>query len=104
MLIHSASDIVYHADTSTELRIRSALDRRCLAFDQADILAYAVQEAWISYMFQQLFRSPPANYNAVTMEQVLQADKCLWIRLAELPRRGISAPGGQDQASRNLLP
>ena len=81
------------ADLSSELRIKLAFQRRCLAYDQADLIDYQTQWSWIEHLFTQLARSPPDGYQAVTMKQALEADKQLWFKLAELTRNGINKLG-----------
>lgn len=84
-------DIPATADTSTELRIRSALIRRCLAYDQAGLVSYEIGLAWVDYLYAQLMRLPPdANYQAISMAQVLQADRQLFLVLSSLSRSGIA--------------
>ena len=84
-------DIPATADTGTELRIRSALLRRSLAYDQAGLIDYAVSLNWLDYIYAQMMRLPPdSNYQAVSMAQILQADKQLFIVLAGLSRTGIA--------------
>ena len=79
------------ANLSTELRIKSAMMRRALAYDQAGLAKYASIMEWVDYLFEQLAREPVEGYSTVTMEQVLQADKCLWIKCAELTRKGLAS-------------
>ena len=84
-------DIPATADVSTELRMRSALLRRSLAYDQAGLIDYAVSVSWLDYIFAQMMRLPPdSNFQAVSMAQILQADKQLFIVVAGLSRNGIA--------------
>ena len=78
------------ADVSSEYRVRLALQRRALAYDQLGLIAYDVHEAWSNHLYQQLFRVPPDGYSAITMQQALQADRELWIRMAEATRSGVA--------------
>jgi hypothetical protein len=77
------------ADTSTELLLRFALSRRGLAYDQANVLEYANHELWVTKLFTLRLRSAPAGHNRVTLDQLLTADRALFVRLAELTRAGI---------------
>lgn len=82
------------ADTSTDLKLRNALVRRCLAYDQCSLIDYDIQERWICKLFERMSEEPPPGYRAVTMDQALQADKKLWIRMAEECRSGIAVTPG----------
>lgn len=77
------------ADLSTDLRIRAAWTRRSLAFDQANLISFAVSEAWVEAMVRKMQESPPPRYKVVSLGQCLAADKRLWQRLAEACRSGI---------------
>ena len=77
------------ADTSTEMRIRAALTRRALAYDQCGLMSYECLNSWTEFLFTQILRSAPVGYASVTMQQALQADKALFQVLARTTRNGI---------------
>ena len=84
-------DIPATADISTELRIRSALVRRCLAYDQAGLTTYEVDLEWVDYIYAQLMRMPPdQSFQAISMQQILQADRQLFMVLSSFSRAGIA--------------
>jgi hypothetical protein len=78
------------ADTSTSLLLRTAFQRRSLAFDQCRLVTYVEHEKWINHIFAQLNHVPPPGYAPVSIEQVLQADLELWTLLSDECRNGIS--------------
>ena len=78
------------ADVSSDLKIRQALQRRSLAYDQLGIMAYEKLEGWISFLFLQPSRLPPEHFAAITIEQVLQADKQSFIFMSERCRTGLT--------------
>ena len=84
----------FFADVSTDLKIRQALQRRSLAYDQLGIIAYEKLEAWISFLFLQPSRTPPDNYAPISMQQVLQADKQSWVFMSEKCRTGLAMTTG----------
>ena len=79
------------ADCSTELRLRNAWMRRGLAFDQLNLITLDKHTDWIDYLQAQVFRSAPAGYRNVTINQILSADRALFVQLARLTRGGIVA-------------
>jgi hypothetical protein len=64
-----------------------------LAYDQVGLIGFEILSSWIEFLFKQLMRSPPENYQQVSMDQILSADKQLFIALASLTRTGITALG-----------
>jgi hypothetical protein len=82
---------VMGADTTTSLMLRTALQRRSLAFDQCRLIGYVEHERWVNYLFSQLGHIPPPGYSAVSIEQILQADVEMWNLLAQECRSGLAA-------------
>lgn len=85
------------AELGNDLKIKEALCRRGLAFDQANLIGYAVHQEWIEVLFRRLSESPPPNYRSLSMDQIIAADKKLFVRMAEDTRGGIapSIAGGR---------
>ena len=82
------------ADTSTELRLKNAMVRRAIAYDQAGLVDFEVLNKWTEKLFAILMRVPPPGYRTVTLNQMIEADRVLWKRLADVCRTGIApAPG-----------
>ena len=83
------------ADVSTELRLRNAWMRRGLAFDQLNLIGLDKHTDWIDQLQAQVFRTAPDGYRDVTINQILAADRQLFIQLARATRGGIvPGPGG----------
>ena len=76
-------------DLSSDLSIRTAFQRRGLALDMCRMMTYIEHEKWVSHLFSHLFLAPPPGYSAVTMDQLLSADREMWTVLAEKCRRGL---------------
>ena len=83
-------------DTSGELQLRMALTRRSLAYDQAGLASFAVQEKWHSHIISVLLRQPPAGHKFVTVQQILTADRELWLQMAQASRGALKVAMGQD--------
>jgi hypothetical protein len=83
------------ADVSTEFRMRLALQRRSLAMDQLQLMAYEKSEAYHDYLFSLLLQPPLEGFSAVSMKQLLTADRQVWLFAAGSCREGISVrPSG----------
>ena len=62
-------------DTSTDLQLQWALQRRGLAFDQRSLMSHSVHEVWIQQLMGQLTREAPTGFARVTASQVVRADR-----------------------------
>ena len=78
------------ADLSSDMFVRLALMRRGLAFDQANLLDYLEHDRWVEKMFDCRVASQPDGYSKISMQQIINADRKLFVKLAE----------GADLASR----
>ena len=86
------------ADLSTDLRIKQAWTRRALAYDQAHLISFLVLERWTAKLIARMYEEPLPNYNRVSLDQCLAADKKLWQKMGEACRASIqptSASGVQ---------
>ena len=77
------------ADLATDWKVRVALQRRSLAFDQASLVDYSLFEKWHVALYTHLNRLPPPGYAQVTLSQAIAADQELSKRMAEKTRSGI---------------
>ena len=71
------------ADTSNELLMQWALQRRGLAFDQCRLISNDVHDRWVQSLLMQITREVPNRYSKVQMEQLLRADKELFTLMAQ---------------------
>ena len=79
------------ADTSTEYRARQALQRRALAFDQFDVVPYEKMEMWHNYLFDLTQRPAAQGYQAISMQQILEADRQVFLVASQiLGSKGVS--------------
>ena len=79
----SAGEPKIKADTSNELLMQWALQRRGLAFDQCKLISNEVHDKWVQSLLMQLTREAPSGYSKVQMEQVLRADRELFTLMAQ---------------------
>ena len=81
---------------STDMFLRLALMRRGLALEQANILDYLIHDRWVERIFDVRSAEQPEGYAQVSQQQVISADKKLFIKLAEFTRSGIQLqPSGR---------
>jgi len=79
----STADPKLKADTSNELLMQWALQRRGLAFDQCKLISNDIHERWVNMLLMQLIREAPSGYAKVNMEQILRADRELFTVMAQ---------------------
>ncbi len=70
-------------DTSNELQLQWALQRRGLAMDQCQLLTYSVHDKWVQTLLTSVTREAPPGYGKVSMEQVIRADKHMFTLLSQ---------------------
>ena len=69
--------------TVTELEISNAFKRRALAFDLVGLCTYDVMAAYHADLLDHLHTLPPPGYSAVSVQQVLRADRAAFMFLSE---------------------
>ena len=82
-------DEQHMADLTTEYRVKLALTRRALAFDQIGLASFNVLESYHGFLYELIMREPLETHHPITVSQILRADKQLWVRLIDLTREGI---------------
>jgi hypothetical protein len=70
-------------------KVRQALLRRALAYDQAGIIRFEIMEQWHNHLLEALQRDPPPGHRRVGLEQMLLADREIFIRMIENCRAGL---------------
>lgn len=87
-------------DISGDLRIRQCMQRRAIAYHLANIASYKVLEEFTTKLFHYLAKEPIANYKPVSIHQVIQADRELWIQVSQQTRGKIltASPKPIDEA------
>lgn len=66
-------------EANTELKLRSAWQRRSLAMDLAGLASFEVIESWVQFLFQQLIKDQPRGFAKISLQQLLDCDKQLFI-------------------------
>lgn len=91
------------ADTHTDLKLRLALQRRSLSFDQARLVDYNVFEKWTHTMMDAFCSPPPEGHLRVTVEQLHRADLQLFKVMMRETRSGIKPISGTKPVEVALL-
>ncbi|CAE7718275.1 bath-40, partial [Symbiodinium sp. KB8] len=88
--VDSASKEVV-ADTSTEVLVMQALQRRALAMEQANIVSYTLLDLWHQRLMKARLTDPPPGYSRPSFDQLRLADQKLFSELQDGTRSGIQA-------------
>lgn len=84
-----------HADTTGELKVKMAMQRRALAYHMAGACSYNVLDGIISRMFALLTKEPTAGMRSITLQQIIHADRELWMQAAQSTRGKILGSAGR---------
>ena len=91
-------------DLSGELQIRQALKRRALAHDLAKLCDFQTMEAYHEERFALLIRKPPVGSLSITMAQLRESDKQLFLQIADQVRDALTLrPDGTEPMQKALL-
>ena len=77
------------ADLGSDLLLRYPLTRRGLALDQANLLRFRLHDSWVERLMEVRHTAPPPGYSPVTHQQILSADRKLFVKVAEATREGV---------------
>ena len=80
--------------TTGELKLRATFHRKALALDLSGIMTFGVVEQWRVYLFTMLQRESPPGYKSISIGQLLEADKRLWVLLSEETRGNVAGRPG----------
>jgi hypothetical protein len=84
---------------SSDMQVRDAMVRRALAYDQAGILTFEVLHKWIQRLFECMARSPPPGYSAVSLNQIISADREIFTLVSDATAAAIApSPGNVKPA------
>ena len=70
-------------DTSTDLQLQWAMQRRGLAFDQCGLISNSEHENWVQQLLSQLTKEPPAGYAKVSTGHIIRADREMFTLMAQ---------------------
>ena len=78
-------------------RLRSAFHRRALAYDIANIGTFQTMDKWTQTLFDKIAEMPAPGFPSITIDQAINADKALWIKLSEETRANLASTAGQPK-------
>eukprot|EP00435_Cladocopium_sp_Y103_P034661 s1851_g9.t1 len=81
-----------------EHRLRQAFLRRSLAYDLAGLATFSVLDLWTQKLFEKMNEAPLANYRHVSVEQIINADKALWVKVSDETRGKLQPKTGDEKA------
>ena len=87
---------VTECSISGEIKLRAAFTRRSLAYELANIASFEIMEGWTQLLFDRVCQDPPAGYRRISMDQIMEADRKLWVKISERTRSkvtGVDASG-----------
>ncbi|CAE6911825.1 gpt [Symbiodinium sp. CCMP2592] len=104
-IVSSKSDLSISFDNSGNLRLNKKFqDAQSLCYDLAQLCTYSVMEAYHEEMFALLSRPPVPGRMCITMGQVKEADKVLFLKIAEETRGALSVrPDGSKPMELQIL-
>ena len=76
-----------------DLRLRTAMQTRTLAYELAGVASFVVMEKWANLLFEKLQQDPPRGYRYVAHDELLRADKALRLHVAEETRAQVQGNG-----------
>ena len=79
----TSNDIPTAADTSSDIQLQWALQRRGLAFDQCRLINWDAHELWVQQVMSQITKDSPPGYHRIATSQVIRADRELFTLMAQ---------------------
>ena len=82
----SKKQLEIKAGTSGDLKVKMALQRRALAYHIAGVCSYQTLDALNQRMFALMTKEPVKGFRAVSLQQVINADREMWMLAAQEAR------------------
>lgn len=86
----SKQSAVTECSINGEIKLRAAFTRRSLAYDLANIASFEVLESWSQLLFDRICQEPPTGYRHISTDQIIHADRKLWVKVAETTRSKVT--------------
>lgn len=74
------------AEVTGDLKVKVALQRRALAYRIASLATFQTMDGLIQRMYALMTREPVKGFRAVTLQQVINADREMWLQAAQQAR------------------
>ena len=85
----SKAAVELRADTTSDLLVLCALQRRALAMELVGLATYEASHALTQKYFRAYQTEPLPGFTKVTVQQLIQADKFAFIRMAEITKGSL---------------
>eukprot|EP00435_Cladocopium_sp_Y103_P018181 s871_g4.t1 len=92
----TSSEEPLQVDTSTDLQLQWALQRRGLAFDQCSLISQVEHEIWVQQLLCHLTREAPMGFSRISTSQLIRADRELFTLMAQ-ELQGSLQPTGSGE-------
>lgn len=91
--VYKDEELVYHPHDRLELKY--TLQRRGIAMHMAHLVSFACHEKLVDYYFEEMSRDPvdTTRYERISVDQVMNTDKEIFIRMGEESRDGFRILG-----------
>ena len=91
-------------EVTGDLKVRQCMQRRAVAYHLANIATYKTLEKFTAKLFHYLTKEPVASHRPISLQQIIQADRELWIQVSQTTRGKIltSNPKPIDEAVAKL--
>eukprot|EP00435_Cladocopium_sp_Y103_P075161 s737_g54.t1 len=96
----SKQSAVTECSVSGEIKLRAAFTRRSLAYDLANVASFEVMESWTQLLFDRVCQDPPAGYRHISIDQIVQADRKIWVKISERTRSKVT--GSNEAGVKNV--
>ena len=63
----------------------------------AGIATFSVLDLWTQKLFEKMNEAPLANFRHVSMEQAINADKALWVKVSSETRGNLQPKTGMEK-------
>jgi hypothetical protein len=70
-------------DVSSAYKLHLCFKRRAIAYEFAGLVSWEVHERYIDKLMRRLNTEPPPHYMATSLNQILKADREVWIHMAQ---------------------
>ncbi len=86
----SVGTVDVFADASSPLHVKDALTRRGLAAELGGLMTFEAHEKIVRFLFKHFNKAPPdSRYAPITLAQVRQCDRAIFVELSERTRDGL---------------
>jgi hypothetical protein len=103
-LVSNSTIVELPADVSTDLKMKTMLQRRGVALQMARLMSFKHHEVWVSRLFKEYNRDPLPGYAKFSLAQMIRVDQELFAELAELTRGGLGLGDDGSLPLDSLLP